>query len=134
LIAYYAGLYSVRNRRKTLSEWLERIGAENCPEASFGADGTVKIQSNDEALARLLWRQALGYVETVTDINGQVIRQQAHAPDRNSQQIILERREGKPATIDADESATPKLMDRLSQAIIEKLNKAVKDVPNNSNS
>lgn len=114
-------------KSKALSEWLEKIGAENCPEASAGADGTIKTQSNDEALARLLWKQALGYIETITTPEGQVAGQRAHAPDRNSQQIILERREGKPAITEDEESKAPELVDKLSQAIVDKLNRTINE-------
>lgn len=118
-------------RNKKLTEWLEKIGAEECAEASIGRENPV---TNFEALARLVWRQSLGYVETRTDAQGNVISQQVHSPDRASQAIVLERLEGKPAIMDGADPDTPKVLERLSEMIVKRLNEKTEEIVNdNSN-
>lgn len=114
-------------KNKNISNWLEKIGSETNTESEIGSDGIVRSQTNYEVLARLLFKQALGYVETVKDESGQTIRQQVHMPDKTSQQVILERLEGKPVTADESSEKLPELLDRVSKAVVDKINKITND-------
>jgi len=108
--------------KKELSKWLEKIGDELSLEASCGMDGTRHAQTNFEALCRLIWKQALGYVETVNHGDKEVHR--VHPPDLKAQALILERLEGKPISMDDVKDQLPQLLGRLDAVIKDRINKA----------
>ena len=62
-------------------------------------DGVI---TKGEALARLLWRKALGYTEQTTDDEGNV-KEVYHKPEAWAIQLVYERMEGKtPQAIEED--------------------------------
>jgi hypothetical protein len=113
-------------KSKALSEWLERIGGEINPESGMGVDGTIQPRTNDEMLARMLWRQALGFVETIRGPDGQTIGQRVYSPDQRAQQLILERREGKPALADEKDEHGISVLSRLDSMIKDRINAMTK--------
>lgn len=92
---------------KQIVEYLTEIGQELSEEG----------QVNDEKLARLIWKRALGYVETREDGS-----ETHYFPDPKAQQFIIERREGKAADVEMD-NGTPTLVEKISETIVAQINK-----------
>lgn len=106
--------------RQALVDWLDQIGQEIFIEPTLLPDGTVTSRTNDEQLARLIWRRALGYREIIEHPDG-TKEFRNHFPDAKAQQFIFERREGKFTTAQEGKSISP--LDRISELIKSELNK-----------
>ena len=105
---------------KKLVEWLEKVGHEVCDQPTTDDTGTIVSVTNDEALARLMWQQALGYVQTVVNHDGSE-QHRIYPPDRQAQQFIIERREGKQVVMD-DKDKGITATDRIIDLVKDKLN------------
>jgi len=77
---------------KLLTRYLEII-AEEKTEMIKGADGEDRMATKAEALARLIWKRALGYTEQDVKAGGLV--DIVHQPEQSKIGIIFDRIEGK---------------------------------------
>ncbi len=77
--------------KSALTSFLNQIGEE---EVTICIDGQAKTVTRAEALARKMYLLALGGVEEVQDVDGQVIKV-FHKPDYRVSKIIREFTEGK---------------------------------------
>jgi hypothetical protein len=86
---------------KMLSKFLTEIATEET-EVIQDPNCGDRMASKAEALARNIWRDALGYTETtVEDVDGKkVTHERKIRPDRSCVQLIWDRLEGKVGTDD----------------------------------
>jgi len=75
---------------KVLTRYLEIISEEKT-EMIKGADGVDRLATKAEALARIIWKRALGYKELDVKTNTDII----HQPEQSKIGIIFDRMEGK---------------------------------------
>ena len=76
-----------------LSKWLRQI-AEEPTELIKNEDNEFETVTKAEAVARLIWKKALGWVEEETDDKG-IVTKIYHAPDRAMISMIFDRIEGR---------------------------------------
>ena len=90
---------------RLLSNFIRQI-AEEQTEMITGPDGEDKMATKAEALARLIWKKALGYKEIT--IVKEVPVETTHHPDRQLMGLLFDRMEGRaPLTIgEGDEKIT----------------------------
>lgn len=110
---------------KKLSNYLESIGHEIHDTGFVDDAGTIRPITRDEALAREIWKRALGYVKETKNSDGS-ISNRYFPPDPKAQQFIFERREGKFITPTDERSIT--LLDKISELAKSQLNKAAEEV------
>ena len=110
---------------KRLSDYLESIGKEIHDTTHTDASGTMRPITKDEALAREVWKRALGHEKETTNIDG-VIQHRVYDPDPKMQQFIFERREGKMVT--PQEEKTAKLLDKVSEVAKNQVNAAAEQI------
>ena len=82
---------------KLLTRYLEII-AEEKTEMIKGADGEDKLATKAEALARLIWKRALGYTELNVKDNVDIV----HQPEQSKIGMIFDRIEGRAPTAGED--------------------------------
>lgn len=80
-----------------LSQYLRAI-AEEKTEFIKGEDGEDKMATKAESLARLIWANALGYVEEEVDDSGKITKT-LHRPDKSMIHLVFDRIEGKAAMV-----------------------------------
>jgi hypothetical protein len=83
-------------------------------------DGTVVTK--EQALAELIWRQALGWSELQKDDHGKLIEKH-HPPIAWCQQFIYERIEGKAAQASAENSGGMRASEKVGNLAKDRLNK-----------
>lgn len=88
-----------------------------------------RMVTKAEALARLMWKMALGYKETEIKANGVV--ETIHGPDRGMIQLIWDRIEGRATPVNDNLQNKRKLPDKVSDANKQRLNDMAK--PDNAN-
>lgn len=105
--------------KRIISKELAKLSDETVAALPDGTEVT-----RGELLARLLWDRALGYVEKIRDAEGNQKAVQ-HAPEAWALQTILERLEGKAATVletpETSITATDKVRDVLKERLNQKL-------------
>lgn len=103
---------------KLLTAFIREI-AEEKTEVLLGAED--KMVTKAEALARLIWKKALGYKE-VNIVKGQPLDIIYH-PDKGCMGLIFDRMEGKaPASLDeGDDKMT--VAERVSEQGVKRINK-----------
>jgi hypothetical protein len=105
---------------KLLSKFIREIASE------IHDDPVIKVRGEDavmltkaEALARYMWKAALGYEESVDVYKNGVktgVRPEVHKPDKTFIGMIWDRMEGRAATIDAKSgSDKASLADKVSE-------------------
>ncbi|HUW45758.1 MAG TPA: hypothetical protein VMW50_08180 [Dehalococcoidia bacterium] len=77
-----------------LSRFIKEISTE---ETEVAEDGEPKMITKAEALARQIWKCALGYTEVATERKGEVLVEHTRKvkPDKGYVDLILDRMEGK---------------------------------------
>lgn len=126
---------------KKLLGLLKKIGNEKVAHEDEES-GAVEVVTNLESLARVTWKEALGYFvkRTVLGKNGEPVEvKDYHAPDRYAKQILFDHLLGKPKpqAPPKDGSRTPKappLHDRVDSALTNHLNEYAEKSHANSNS
>lgn len=113
--------------KRSLSKLLEDIGAEIHDEGFADASGVIRPIIKDEALARQIWRRALGYEENIKNGDGTVTHR-VYPADPKMQQFLIERREGKLVT--PPDEKTTSLLDRISELAKSQMNVAAEKVVN----
>ncbi|HDY87906.1 MAG TPA: hypothetical protein ENH82_07325 [bacterium] len=104
---------------KILSDAINKIAKEETETAML--DGEDVMITKAHALARLIWKSALGY--TVTTIEGVASKQILHPPSLAHQQILLDRMEGKVAAAEPEKKENKsELADRLSKEATNRIN------------
>lgn len=83
-------------------------------------DGTPVTR--EQALADLIWKQALGWEEVTRDSNG-TVRKVPHPPVAWAQQYLFERMEGKAPQASGEDSGGIKAADKVRDLAKDRLNK-----------
>ena len=111
--------------KRSLSKLLEEIGAE-IHEAGFAdATGVIRAITKDEALARQIWRRALGYEENIVNLD-KTVTHKVYPPDPRMQQFLIERREGK--FVQPPDEKTISLLDKIGEIAKNQVNTAAEQV------
>lgn len=87
-----------RYSNRELTDALRATGAEIYDTRIVGEDGEIRSITRYEALAELLWKKALGWIEEVDEKGdkGVMVRtKREHKPESWAAQLIYERWEGK---------------------------------------
>ncbi len=105
-----------------LSYWLRTISEEVTEFVKDPVSGEDRMATKAEALARLMWRDALGYSKMVKGKSGEV--ETIVAPVRAAANIIFDRTEGRVpnSTVEGSEKLTA--ADKVSEQGIKRINKA----------
>lgn len=101
---------------KALSAELAKLAQEA---AGSAPDGTPI--TNEQKLAKLIWQQALGWVELVKDDDGK-LKQKIHPPVSWCQQFLYERLEGKAPIAAPDNSSGLKASEKVSKLAKDRVN------------
>lgn len=116
--------HGVRTRAgQLLSAYLREISNEETETVRDPKSGEDRMATKAEALARSIWRDALGYTETKVNSEGKRI-ELVHPPIRAAQSIVFDRIEGRaPASVTegadkltAAERVTEQVQKRISEA------------------
>jgi len=102
---------STAHAGQLLSKFLKEIANEETELLTI--DGEDRMTTKAEALARLMWRMALGYEEETIASNGQRSRI-AHAPDKKMMALLFDRIEGR-ATILSETQKGQTVADKVSE-------------------
>lgn len=105
---------------KELTRHLRLIAAE-----AADADANGDVVTNAEALARLLWKKALGFkaIEQRRQNDGQMAAVEViHSPESWAIQLIYERIEGKAAPTTTDEAGKPTAAEKVSELSRSRIN------------
>ena len=116
--------------KRSLSKLLEDIGAEIHNEGFADASGIIRPIIKDEALARQIWRRALGYVEVIKNDDGTETHR-IYPPDPKMQQFLIERREGK--FVPPSDEKTITLLERISELARNQVNAAAEKIVDDRN-
>lgn len=111
--------------KRSLSKLLEEIGGEIHEEGFVDAAGVIRPITKDEALARQIWRRALGYEENIVNID-KTVTHRVHSPDPKMQTFLIERREGK--FVQPPDEKSISLLERIDGLIKQQLNTAAEQV------
>lgn len=115
---------------RLLSQFIRSIAAEaTIPVEDAAADDGIRMETRAEALARMVWKLAEGYEETIGG------KKKVHAPDKNMIAIIFDRTEGRVPTIDAkDQKPKASVADRVREQSKERIKNALAENTDNSDS
>lgn len=113
---------------KRLSEFLKEIGQEVSNSTYVDEHCTIRSITKDEALAREIWKRALGYEEEIR-ISDTETRHRIFLPDAKAQEFIFERREGK-AGMPMD-ARTTTLLEKITELTKDNMNKMAEDAAKN---
>ena len=89
-----------------------------------------RMVTKAEALARLMWKMALGHTTKVETADKGTI-ETIHAPDRGMMQLIWDRMEGRASPANENLQKKRKLPARVSEANKQRLNDMLKDKNDN---
>lgn len=109
---------------KLLSSYIRLIAEEETEFVKDPENVEDKMATKAEALARLIWKRALGYTEKKINADG-TSTEYIHAPDKGCMSLIFDRMEGKaPAALDeGDEKLT--VAERISEQGRKRVNKVL---------
>ena len=108
-----------------LSNLLRNI-AEEETEFHKGIDGDDRMITKAEALARLVWKKALGYVEKTINTDGQEL-ETVHYPDRVYAAMLFDRLEGRVAAVGEGKKEKRTIADRVGEQSKKRINEIAKD-------
>ncbi len=118
---------------KLLSKFIKEIASEICDDPILKAKGEEAVMvTKAEAIARYIWKTALGYTEEVEIYKDGVktgIRPEYHRPDKWAINMIWDRMEGRVGQADAKAgSDKASLADRVSALGKKHMNQIAKGV------
>ena len=104
-----------------LSQFIRDIALEET-EFVKDTDGEDRMASKAEALARLMWKKALGYIEEKVNDDGSKERI-IHPPDRTMMAMIFDRMEGRAPLVNPDKKDRRTIADKVSEQGAKRINK-----------
>jgi hypothetical protein len=111
---------------KLISKFLRSIADEK---TELGEEADIVTKA--EALARNIWKMALGYVEEIEQWDGLKmvgVKKVNHRPDKSMMELLLERMEGRvPNAQDGDE-VKDKIPERVSEQTKDRVNKLADEI------
>lgn len=115
------GKEKLRYNQKELTAFLRQVASEA---ETVNDDGD--LVTNAEKLARVIWKKALGYVES-QNRNGETF-EKIHPPTQWAIQLLMERLEGKVANAVEDKEQTVTAADRVGELCVETVNRLTEQV------
>lgn len=118
-------LHAAKSRAgKLLSQYISKIAMEET-EFIHDPERGDRMATKAEALARILWKYALGFKEIKQEkINGKLIeREIIHKPSLPHANIIYDRMEGKVSSVATNESNRPTIADKVTKEGVNRINK-----------
>jgi hypothetical protein len=112
-----------RAATKLLTEHIRKIAEETHEDLLITGDGIddTRMITKAEALARFMWKAALGYKEEIEVIDKKTgavigIKEVVHFPDKHYVDAIYDRMEGRAATVEVDKDGKtkPSIADKVS--------------------
>ena len=91
---------------KLLSRFLRQISEEET-EMVQGSEGEDRMATKAEAMARKMWRIALGWTEQVVPGDGAMPYEIEHAPDQKMMALLYDRIEGRATPATEDDANRP---------------------------
>ena len=91
-----------------------------------GAIDDPKMISKAEALARLIWKRGLGWIEEIKNDNNQMV-EVTHQPDRVYVSMLLDRLEGRVAAVEPGKKEQRTVSDRVGEQSKKRINSMSKD-------
>lgn len=98
---------------RLLSNFIRQIAEEETELISHPEHGDI-MATKAEALARLIWKKALGYKEEKTDKEG-LVQAYHHAPDKQMAGLIFDRMEGRTPMTVGDSDGKMTTAERVSE-------------------
>ncbi len=99
---------------KMLSRYIRMI-AEEETEFVKDDDGVDKMATKAEAMARNMWKIALGWTEYATAGDGGPPIETVHPPDLKMMQLLYDRMEGRAQTAAEDDSFRPSTAQKITE-------------------
>lgn len=114
---------------KLLSSFIRQIAEEETEFEKGPHNDEDRMVTKAEALARLIWKRALGYSEMRSGKDGKPV-EYTYSPDKGCMSLIFDRMEGKaPAALDeGDEKLT--VAERVSEQGKKRINEVLNDSGN----
>lgn len=110
---------------KLLSSYIRQIAEEQTEMVKDPKSGEDRMATKAEALARLIWKRALGFTEQ--RVNKGQLEDIYHHPDRSLMGLLFDRMEGRaPLTIGEGEEKTT-VAERVSEQSKKRINKVLDD-------
>ena len=98
---------------KLLSRYI-RIIAEEESEVIF-VEGEDRMATKAEAMARKMWKIALGWTETVIPGDGAMPYEVEHAPDQKMMALLYDRMEGRAQAATEDDASRPSAAAKVTE-------------------
>jgi hypothetical protein len=117
--------------KKLLTKFVNQIAIEQYDEAIM-VDREAVTVTKAEALARIMWKEALGWVERIDIIDkesGKVlgVKEKLHPPDKTYVTMLYDRMEGRVPTVEVKPTdSKPSVADRVSKEGTKRLNSIAK--------
>lgn len=108
-----------------LSGFIKEIAKEQT-ECVLDDDGDDRMVMKAEALARKIWKLALGYDETVKLADG-TEKTKPHGPNSTYVGIVLDRMEGRAPLLASDKDSKIPIADRITQEGKNRVNSVITD-------
>lgn len=108
-----------------LSQYLREIANEETEMVKDPKTGEDRMATKAEALARSIWRDALGYKEKVPGKDGSLI-ELIHLPVRVAQSIVFDRIEGRAPASVAEGADKMTAAERVSEQGLKRISEAGK--------
>lgn len=118
--------HGVRTRAgQLLSAYMREIANEETELVVDPKTGEDRMATKAEALARKIWKDALGSTETKTDKDGNRV-ELVHAPNKASQCLVFDRIEGRAPASTGEGSGKLTAAERVNEQTIKRIGKAGK--------
>ncbi len=118
--------HGVRTRAgQLLSQYMREIANEETELIKDPKSGEDRMASKAEALARSIWKDALGYSETKTDKEGNRVVL-LHTPNKASQCLVFDRVEGKAPASAGEGAGKLTAAERVTEQVQKRIGKAGK--------
>jgi hypothetical protein len=113
---------------RLLSQYIYKIALEETELIADPEKGD-RMATKAEALARTIWKHALGYTEKVQEkIGGQLVeRDVKFNPNPTYITLVYDRMEGKANAVTGDESGRPTVSDKVTKAGVDRINSMLSD-------
>lgn len=118
---------NTKQRAGTILSSLLRNIAEEETEFHKDIDGNDRMVTKAEALARLVWKKALGYTEKTINTDGQEL-ETVHYPDRVYASMLFDRLEGRVAAVESGKKEQRSVADRVGEQSKKRINALTKKV------
>ena len=108
---------------RLLSKYIRRIAEENTEFIKGDGGEDDRMATKAEALARRLWKEALGWEELILTADGAATKIQ-HAPDAKIAFLLMDRMEGRAPTAVDDTDDRPSIAKKVTEQGLKRIKEA----------